>query len=128
MKTAKELLQELADADNTVATATGQLKAAKEKYEAVADQLFRLMDEQGTEAIRNAEIGLQVSIGETDTDIIEDWSKFMPFVLRHKLLHMFQRRLSPKAIQEWEAQHEGMKIPGLGKFHKRRLHVTKFTK
>lgn len=125
---AKQLLAALAAADNEVATATGALKGAKERYEAVADRLFALMDEQGTETIRNSEVGLQVSIGETETDTIEDWEKLEQFVLRHKLLYLFQRRLSSTAIREWMQDNPNRPIPGVGKFAKRRLHVTKFSK
>lgn len=127
-ESAGELLRQLAEADNKVATARGALKHAQEDYERVADRVFALMDEQETETIRNSNVGLQVSIGETETDIIEDWDGFSRFALRHKLLHMFQRRLSPVAIREWLEAHPGKSIPGLGKFKKRRLHVTKFSK
>lgn len=127
---AADLLKKLADADNHIATIRGQLKAAEEAYEQVADRIFKLMDEQGTETIRNSKVGLQVSIGETQTDIIEDYDKFTQFVMRHKLLHFLQRRLSPVAIREYLGmpENEGKKIPGLGKFTKRRLHVTTISK
>lgn len=126
--TAEQLLKALADADNEVATATGVLKAKKEAYEQVADRVFTLLDEQGTEVIRNAKIGLQVSIGETETDTIEDYEKFTQFVIRNKIPHVFQRRLSPNAVKEWNEAHPNKQLPGLGKFAKRRLHVTKISK
>lgn len=126
-ETAKDLLLALAAADDRVASATGHLKAMKEEYEAVADRLFRLMDEQGTEAIRNSEVGLQVSIGETETDTIEDYEAFTRYILRHKLVHLLQRRISATALREYVDQ-TGKSPPGLGKFTKRRLHVTKFSK
>jgi len=127
-ETAEALLQALAAADNKVATKTGELKQAQQEYEAVADRVFALMDEQGTETIRNSRVGLQATISETDIDRIEDWDKFMPFVLRHKVLHLFQRRLSPVAVRELVEFRKGKSIPGLGKFTKRRLHVTKVSK
>lgn len=127
--TARELLERLAEADNNVAVVTGQLKAAKEAYERVADQLFALMDEQGTDRLSNVEIGLQVSISETDTDTIEDWDKFTRFVLRTKNLSLFQRRLSGPALREMREQlGEGHTVPGLGVFTRRKLHVTKYSK
>lgn len=125
---AKELLVALAAADNLVATKTGELKAAKEAYARVEDRMFAFLDAQGTESIRNSEVGLQVSISETKTDTIDNWDLFARFVLRHKLLPFFQRRLSPIAMREWLEQHPGKTIPGVGAFTKRRLSVTKFSK
>ena len=125
--TAKSLMMALAAADDKVASATGHLKACKEDHERVVDRLFALMDEQGTESIRNSEIGLQVSIGETESDTIEDYEAFERFVLRHKLVHLLQRRVSSTALREYVDQ-TGKSPPGLGKFKKRRLHVTKFSK
>lgn len=118
-----ELLKQLAEADNEVATARGVLKAKQEAYDGVESQIFRLMDELGTETFRNKEVGLQVSISETTMDIIEDFDKLAPFVRRRNLLHFFHRRLSSKAIAEFRETHKTA-IPGLGTFKKRRLSVT----
>lgn len=125
-KTAKELLVELAEADNKVATQRAVLKQAEQDYEAVADKLFAYFDREGIEAIRNKEVGLQVSVGETVYDTIEDWETFAQFVLRRKALHFFQRRLTPTALKEFREGHPKIKIPGLGKFTRRKLHVTKY--
>jgi hypothetical protein len=122
-ETAAGLLQKLVNADNKIATIRGQLKQAEEEYDAVEDRIFKLMDDQGTEAIRNSKIGIQVSINSVDVDTIEDYDKFTAFVLRHKLLHFFQRRLAVAALREYRA-HNSKPIPGLGVFPKRRLHVT----
>lgn len=126
-ETAEELLAALAAADNKVASATGALKGAKEEYEAIADRIFALMDAQGTETIRNSKIGLQCSISETEIEVIEDYSKFSAYVLRHKKLELLQRRISPVALRELVAS-TGRPVPGVGVFPKRRLHVTKFSK
>lgn len=126
-ETAEQLLTKLAAADNKVATATGALKHAKQEYEAIADRIFALMDQQGTEAIRNSKVGLQCSISETEIEVIEDYDAFSRYVLRHKALHLLQRRLSPVALREI-VESSGKKVPGIGYFSKRRLHVTKFSK
>lgn len=126
--TAAQLLQALADADNHIATVKGQLKAAEENYTKIEDQVFALMDEQGTETLRNSKIGLQATISNTETEIIEDWAGFERFVLRHKLLSMFQRRLSAKAVREWNDANPGKKVPGVGIFKRRRLSVTTIKK
>jgi len=117
------LLQKLAAADNKIATIRGQLKQAEEEYTAIEDRIFALMDAQETESLRNSKVGLQVSISTAEVDIIEDYDKFAAFVLRHKLLHFFHRRLTTAALKDWGANHS-KPIPGLGVFKKRRLHVT----
>ena len=127
-ETAEQLLKALADADNAVATATGVLKAKKEAYEAVADRVFALMDEQGTETIRNSKIGLQVSISVSANETIEDYEKFSQFILRNKALHLVQRRISPAALREWNEANPRKQVPGVGLFEKRRLSVTKVNK
>lgn len=121
---AGELLKKLATADNKIATKRGELKQAEDEYTAIEDRIFKLMDEQETETIRNAKVGLQVTISESLVDVIEDYNKFVPFVLRHKLVHFFQRRLSPAVIRDYRAANPKKVIPGLGVFKKRRLHVT----
>ena len=126
--TAGGLLRLLADADNNIATIRGTLKHAEEEYSAIEDRVFALMDSQETDSIRNLKVGLQASISESETDVIEDYEVFTRFVLRHKLIHFFTRRLTAKALKEWHDANQGKKIPGLGKFKKRRLHVTKYTK
>jgi hypothetical protein len=126
MLTAKELLTQLADADNKVATQRAILKQAEQEYEAVADDVFAYMAAQETDAIRNKEVGLQVSVSETEHDTIEDWDDFTRFVLRHKAVHFFHRRLATKAIEEYRNAHPKIKIPGLGKFSRKKLHVTKY--
>lgn len=123
--TAGELLRMLAEADDKVAEANGALKQAKIEYEKVADQVFALMDEQETEAIRNKGVGLQVSIQEREIERIEDWDDFERFCLRHKALHLFQRRLSATAIREMMESLGGKPIPGVGTFKVRKLSVTK---
>lgn len=128
MENVAELLQQLADADNEIAGINGQLKVAKQRYAEVEDRLFQFMDEQGTDRVSNREVGLQVSISETDVDTIEDWDEFAAFCLRKKWLHLFQRRLTSTAVAEAREMLGGKPIPGLGKFQKRRLHVTKYTK
>lgn len=124
-ETAAELLQQLADADNKIATARGVLKQAEIEYAEVEDKVFKMMDTLGTETIRNSNVGLQATTTKTEIDAIEDWEKFTAFVSRHKLLHFFQRRITSTALKEWREANPKKTIPGIGKFTKRRLSVTK---
>lgn len=115
----------LAAADNVVATKRGALKQAEQEYEAIADQLFALMDEQGTEQLRSSKAGLLVTISESTIPQVTDWAALGIFILRHKRLELFQRRLSPAVWDALITERKGKAIPGVEPFKKRRLHVTK---
>lgn len=122
---AEELLVKLAAADNVVATKRGALKQAEQEYEAIADQLFALMDEQGTEQLRSTKAGLLVTISEAIIPQVTDWAALGMFILRNKKLELFQRRLSPAVWADLIEARRGKEIPGVVPFKKRRLHVTK---
>lgn len=124
-ETVKQMLQALAAADNEVATARGELKAAEERYQAICDRVFAFLDEQGMDSARAPDSGLQVRIEESEVFSFEDMEKFTAFVLRHKATELFQRRLSAPAVRALIESRGGKPIPGLGSFTKRRLSVTK---
>lgn len=123
--TAEELLVKLAAADNVVATKRGALKQAEQEYEAIADQLFALMDEQGTEQLRSTKAGLLVTISESEIPQVTDWAILGAYILRNKKLELFQRRLSPAVWTALIEDRKGKPVPGIEPFIKRRLHVTK---
>lgn len=126
--TAKELLTKLAAADDNVARKRAELKNAEAEYEVISDQIFALMDEQGTDQVRSAEVGLTVSIATSKIPQIQDWSALEKFALRHKRLDLFQRRLSAPAVRDLIETRKGLAVPGVVEFEKRRLHVTKSSK
>lgn len=124
-ETVEQMLSALAAADDRVATARGDLKQAESEYQAVEDRLFAYMDEQGTDSVRSKKAGLTAAIQESEVYTFEDNDKFVQFVLRHKTLEVFQRRLSAPAIRDLIERRGGKPIPGIGTYTKRRLSVTK---
>lgn len=126
--TAKELLTKLAAADDNVARKRADLKLAEAEYEALADQIFALMDEQGTDQLRSPDAGLTASIASSKIPQITDWTALEKFALRHKRLDLFQRRLSAPAVRDLIESRRGLAIPGVMEYEKRRLHVTKSKK
>jgi hypothetical protein len=49
-----------------------------------------------------------------ETPTLEDFSKFIKYVVRNNAFEMIQKRLSAAAVKERQAA--GKKIPGVGKF------------
>lgn len=123
--TAESLLKLLAAADDAVATKTGELKQAKEEYEALKDRVFVLLDEQGITGMESPRAGLKVSINETSKYGFDDFEAFVAFLLRNKAVELLHRRLADNAVTAMIEQRRGKAIPGVKEFKLRRLHVTK---
>lgn len=123
--TAEGLLKLLATADDMVAIKTGELKQAKDEYEAIKDRVFVMLDEQGINSMDSPKAGLQVSISETPKYGFEDFEIFVQFLLRNKAVELLHRRLADNAVTAMIERRRGKAIPGLKVFQVRRLHVTK---
>lgn len=122
---AEQLLAALAAADDEIARINGLLKAAHAEYEAIQDRVFAFLDEQGTDQVRAPRTGLTVSITERDIPRITDWDALEKFVLRHKRLDLFQRRLSVEAWRSIIETRRDETVPGTAVFKKRSLSVTR---
>lgn len=59
---------------------------------------------------------------------IADFEALSVFVLRKKLLHLFERRISSKAYAELKEEMKGKPVPGLSEFTKVGLSVRKVAK
>jgi hypothetical protein len=62
-----------------------------------------------------------VSITSTVVANVEDWDAFGAYILKNKLLHMLQRRVSDPAYRE--LLDAGKKVPGVQPFNKKRLNL-----
>lgn len=122
---AEQLLAALAAADDEIARLNGLLKQAHEEYESIQDRVFAYLDEQGTDQVRAPRTGLTVSITEREIPRIQDWDVLEKFVLRHKRLDLFQRRLSVEAWRTIMAERRDGTVPGTTVFTKRSLSVTR---
>ena len=87
----------------------------------VENAIFQKFSKTDLEGARGR--AAQCSISRSEYPTIEDDTKFFAFVLKTKSLDLLQRRLSVEAVRErWAAKKV---IPGVGKFTKIRLHLTK---
>lgn len=121
--TAGQLLAALKAAQDKVDTLSGQLRDAKQEYDAIESQVMLLMDGQETTML--AAGGLVSEIKEEDVPQITDWDAFERFLLRNKRVELLQRRLSPVAWRSLVAERDGTAVPGVGTFTKRKLSVRK---
>lgn len=107
-----------------------ELRARQEKVKAQEDlirtaeeTLMATMKEQGVE--KSTGKLATVSISETVTGNVTDWDAFGAYVIKHKYLHLLQRRVSDPAIRELFEKNRA--IPGVEPFTKQRLNVRKAT-
>lgn len=66
------------------------------------------------------------SISESIVPTVSDYDAFSKFVLRHKALHLLEKRVSAKSYREM--LEERGEVPGLEPYTKRRLNVQKRSK
>lgn len=65
----------------------------------------------------------QASIKRDDVPQIEDFDKVCAYIVKKKAWDLIQRRLASRAVKaRWD---EGVAVPGVGKFTRVTLHVTK---
>lgn len=96
-------------------------KATKAAYQALED---KLIDDQKKEDLQGARGGTtQMSIGEAVYPVGEDWDAVWRYAKRNNRPDLFQRRLNQQAVKDlWE---DGKKVPGVGKFTKLTVSLTK---
>lgn len=119
--TAGQLIRALSGLDDRLAKLNGEIRTLKMERDAVVEQLEILMDEQGTTML--AADGLVCERKEDDVPQLSDWMALEKYVLRHKRLDLFQRRISAPAWRELVAT--GTSVPGITTYTARKLSVRK---
>lgn len=119
--TAGQLIGVLSSLDDKLAKMNGDLRTLKSERDAIVEQIEALMDEQGTTML--AAGGLVCEAKEDEVPQLADWAALERFVLRHKRLDLFQRRISAPAWRELLA--EGTAVPGVTTYKVRKLSVRK---
>lgn len=120
---AAQLIQALQAVDDKIDTANGVLRNLKAERDGIVESIEQLMDEQGTSIL--AAGGLICESKFEDVPQILNWDDLERFVLRHKRLDLFQRRLSPAVWKDLVEVRGGTAVPGVGVFSKRKLSVRK---
>jgi len=118
---AGQLIRALSELDDRLAKLNGEIRTLKLERDAVVEQLELLMDEQGTTML--AADGLVCERKEDDVPQLTDWAALEQYVLRHKRLDLFQRRISAPAWRELVAS--GRPVPGITPYTVRKLSVRK---
>lgn len=119
--TAGQLIRALSTLDDKLAKMNGEIRTLKLERDAVVEQLEALMDEQGTTML--AADGLVCERKLDDVPQLTDWMALEKYVLRHKRLDLFQRRISAPAWRELVAA--GKPVPGITTYTTRKLSVRK---
>ena len=98
-----------------------ELAHVKEKEDFVEAAIFNKFGKQDLEGARGKQA--QASISRRESPRIEDDQRFFAYVKRTGQIDLLQRRLSSEAVKErWKA---GKEVPGVGKFTKIELSLTK---
>ncbi len=120
---ASQLLAALKAAEDRVDAISGELRQAKEEYDAIYDQIMVYMDGQETTML--AAGGFVAEIKVEPVPQLKDWNAFELFCIRHKRIDLLQRRISAVVWRELLEERGGMAIPGVEPFEKRKLSVRK---
>tara|TARA_R100001143_G_scaffold61244_2_gene61687 strand:+ start:149 stop:538 length:390 start_codon:yes stop_codon:yes gene_type:complete len=101
-----------------------QVKEINGKLYELGEVIIARLDEDCVDSSRGAEA--TASIKETVVAHIEDFDQFEKFVIRHKKLHLLEKRVSSAAFRA-ELEERG-EVPGLKPFTKRTISVQKRSK
>jgi hypothetical protein len=99
------------------------LEAAAKDLEGQATLIEeRLMESMTASGVEKATGKLaSVSISSNTVANVEDWDAFGAYIVKNKLLHLLQRRVSDPAYRE--LLDAGKKVPGVQPFTKKRLNL-----
>lgn len=100
-----------------------QIRALEEEETALENRLLTAMEGQETDIVRGKLA--TISISTSVVPQVEDWDKINTYILRHKALHLLQRRLAAGAYREAVAANKGKPLPGVIEFEKTTLNVRK---
>lgn len=123
MATLGELGDSLYAKNQEIAELNAKLDEKEKEKHAIEDRLLNMMIAENTTICRGEKA--TISISETVRPQILDLEKFYRYVLRHKALHLFERRIAAVAYRELKDSLKGKPIPGLTDFVQQRLNVRK---
>lgn len=121
-----ELADDLFDIGEKIKKANAVVTDLETKKREIEDAMIGALEAQGIDSVRGKHA--TISITRSVKPQIADFEKLSAFVLRHKRLDLFERRISSKAFAELKAERKGKDIPGLSEFNAVKLSVRKVTK
>lgn len=117
------LVDELYDVRDRKGALQAQMKILEEEESGLETQMLVQMEEQGLDQVRGEKA--TVSISKSKVPQVKDWDALNRFILRHKALHLYQRRLAVGAYREAIELNNGKQLPGVEEFDKTTLNVRK---
>jgi hypothetical protein len=96
-----------------------QIAEIEEQYKAIEEKLMERLEAEGTD--KGAGKKASCSITSSVVANVTDWDEFGAFILKHKYLHLLQRRVSDPAVREL-FETKG-KVPGVEPFTKKKLNL-----
>lgn len=118
-----KLADELYDLREKKGQLFAQIRALEEEETALEGKLLEQMDEHGLDQIRGE--SALISISKSVVPQVQDWEALHKYVLRHKAMHLLQRRLAVNAYREALDNNKGKSLPGVVDFEKTTLNVRK---
>lgn len=115
---AVDLLDRMRDARKLAASKVEQMKRDEDALELAIFDKFKKQELEGARG-RAA----QASVSRSEVPTADDWEQIDKYITKNKALDLFQRRLSLEAVRARWA--DGVAIPGVGKFTKVSLHLSK---
>ncbi len=111
------LLKKLINARNAVAVANEVLKSKKEKYNELADQMIKHLQEANI-TITGSSAVATASLRETVVASVVDWEQFYRYIHRYKNYQLLQKRVSDGVYREIMETRKNKDIPGTKAFTK----------
>lgn len=119
--TAGQLIVALSGLDDRISQLNGQLRDLKSERDSIVEAIEALMDEQGTTMLAAEGLVCEAKLDEVPQ--LSNWAALEQYVLRHKHLQLFQRRISAPAWRELLEANDGRPIPGISTYTARKLSV-----
>lgn len=106
-----------------IAAKNEELKQLQAEERAIEDRLLHAMQEAGTDIARGDRA--TVSISKIVRPQLQDFAAFERFVLRHKAVHLFEKRIAVTAYREMKEKLRGKEIPGVIEYEQTKLNCRK---
>lgn len=117
-----KLIDKMADIDHDIGVLEAAIKRLKKTRAATGEKLMVRLKKQGLEKASGRLAHACVRI--TPRPTIKDPSRFNAYVLKHKALDLFQRRINAKAYFDRQEAAQAP-IPGVEVFEQRTIKITK---
>lgn len=121
-----ELADQLLILNTKITAANKTVDDLKDEKNALESTIISALEEQNIEGMQGKYATIKIT--RSIKPQIADFEALAVFVLRKKLLHLFERRISAKVYEEVKESLKGKPVPGLNEFEKVGLSVRKVTK